>query len=565
VGVLSATGSLPHDRTRGAKVRDELAAFFRTKTARLCPPLLAAFVGIAAFQSSPSFAADDPSCTSANFAPPCQFFPPSGPSNADHSGDHDHNFFWILFNAYADEWNRLPPDDPNAPATRSPRIAEAPQTSPPYPFVDWPTGATQIIGGTTPNSVDSPLTKALVGGTPFGKALEDAHVQIYGWVNVGANATTAHGFNGNAPVAYANTPGTVELDQAVVYFERLPDEVQKDHFDWGFRLAPIYGENYRYTTALGFFSNQLVYQNHFNGFDMPMAYVDFYLPWFAQGVNVRVGRYISMPDIEAQLAPNNYMYTHSITYAVDNYTNTGIAVSTKLTKNWLVQVALSSGTETFPWNAKQTTIAGGPGLPTYVGPRDPGAQPTGSACLQYETDKAWDNVYLCANGINNGEWGYNNLQWYGGTWYHKFSDVFHVSIESYYEYEKGVVSTTNPNGYAGTPFFGMVNPPDRAVCSNPNAPSCTANEYGVLAYWNYRIGTFDNLSLRTEYYDDINGQRTGFATRYVDIGLGWQHWFGPQIEIRPEVTYYRSIDQAAFSGGTQNNLLFVGGDVIWHF
>jgi len=483
-----------------------------------------------------------------------------GPSLADHSGDHDSNFFWILYNAYADEWNRMPPEDPNAPPTRSNRIATAPETSPPYPFVDWPFGATQVIGGATPNSVDSPLMKALIGGTPIGKPLEDAHVQIYGWVNVGGNYSTAKtGYNGNAPVAYAFTPDILQLDQAVVYIERVPDTVQKDHFDWGFRLAPIYGENYRYTTALGFFSNQFVYQNHFAGFDMPMAYGELYFPWVAEGMLVRIGRYISIPDIEAQLAPNNYMYTHSITYTFDNYTNTGIATTVKVTKNWMLQFAVSSGTETFPWNAVHINLPNG-----YSGPRDPGTQPSLTGCIQYETDNAWDNYYVCANGINNGMWGYNNLQWYGGTWYHKFNDVFHVSIESYYEFERGVASRFNGPGYVGTPWQYMANPPGLASCGG-TLTSCTADEYGVLAYWNYRIGTFDNLSLRTEFYNDMKGQRTGFATRYVDVGLGWQHWFGPQVEIRPEMTFYRSLDLAAFDNGTSKNLLFFGGDVIWHF
>jgi hypothetical protein len=41
------------------------------------------------------------------------------------------------------------------------------------------------------------------------------------------------------------------------------------------------------------------------GFDPVMYYLDFRLPKFAElGTNVRVGRYISIPDIEAQLAPN---------------------------------------------------------------------------------------------------------------------------------------------------------------------------------------------------------------------------------------------------------------------
>jgi hypothetical protein len=35
-----------------------------------------------------------------------------------------------------------------------------------------------------------------------------------------------------------------------------------------------------------------------------MEYVDLYFP-VMQGFDVRIGRFISIPDIEAQLAPNN--------------------------------------------------------------------------------------------------------------------------------------------------------------------------------------------------------------------------------------------------------------------
>ena len=49
-----------------------------------------------------------------------------------------------------------------------------------------------------------------------------------------------------------------------------------------------------------------------------MMYGELYFPQVMKGLMVRVGRYISLPDIEAQLAPNNYMYTHSLTYAYDN-------------------------------------------------------------------------------------------------------------------------------------------------------------------------------------------------------------------------------------------------------
>ena len=78
--------------------------------------------------------------------------------------------------------------------------------------------------------------------------------------------------------------------------------VQMDHIDWGFRVSTMYGENYRYTTAYGIFSDQTFSGNHFAGYDMPMVYGEMYIPYVAQGFKFRLGRYIRA-DIEAQLAP----------------------------------------------------------------------------------------------------------------------------------------------------------------------------------------------------------------------------------------------------------------------
>ncbi len=84
----------------------------------------------------------------------------------------------------------------------------------------------------------------------------------------------------------------------------MPDTVQTDHFDWGFRVSGLYGLDYRYTTSKGIFSNQLLGENNKYGADPVMVYADLYFPHVADGMNVRIGRYVSLPDIEAQLAPN---------------------------------------------------------------------------------------------------------------------------------------------------------------------------------------------------------------------------------------------------------------------
>ena len=77
---------------------------------------------------------------------------------------------------------------------------------------------------------------------------------------------------------------------------------------------------------------------------------DLYFP-VMQGCDFRIGRFISIPDIEAQLAPNNYTYVHSLTYSWDNYTNTGFQGTLAVTKNWILQLGLTVGSDTMPWNA----------------------------------------------------------------------------------------------------------------------------------------------------------------------------------------------------------------------
>ena len=80
-----------------------------------------------------------------------------------------------------------------------------------------------------------------------------------------------------------------------------------------------------------------------------MLYYDFYFPKVAQGMNIRVGRYVSLPDIEAQLAPNNYSYSHSILYTYDCYTQTGMMGTVKLSDHLTVQAGISPGCDVMPW------------------------------------------------------------------------------------------------------------------------------------------------------------------------------------------------------------------------
>jgi hypothetical protein len=271
-----------------------------------------------------------------------------------------------------------------------------------------------------------------------------------------------------------------------------------------------------------------------------MFYIDLYFPHVAQGMDVRMGRYISLPDIEAQLAPNNYTYTHSLVYTYDCYTQTGINATIKLSNHWTVQAGLSPGCDTAAWK--------------------PDAQWTGTFCAGYTWSEGGDNIYICANSINRGRYAYDNLAAYYATWYHKFNDKWHTAAESWYQYES---HTPNINNSAGAALI-QTNA-NGAYCNNAMEVTCFAPEWSILNYTNRQFGKHDFISFRNEYFDDIRGQRTGFKTKYVEDGISWNHWVGTTIVFRPELRWEHAFNMPANDTGTRHSQLKFAADVIWFY
>lgn len=442
-------------------------------------------------------------------------------------------FFKRLAKAYSDDWRGTSASGPD-PARRG---WPAPVANPPFPFSDWPYGGSPVLGA--PDTNVPPLMQALYSG-PNGEAWQDSRIKIYGWINGGFNVSSSNnttlGKFANAPAAYYVIPNSIQLDQATLYIERLPDTVQTDHFDWGFRLTNLYGLDYRFTTAKGYLSDQLLGKNNTYGYDPVMAYVDLYWGQVANGLDIRIGRYISLPDIEAQLAPDNYTYSHSLTYTFDAYTQTGINATLKLNNHWTVQMGLSAGNDVAPWA------------------RD--ARPTFNGCVTYYWRNGGDDIYTCANSVNDGRYAYNNLQAYYTTWYHKINKSWHTATEYWYMYERQAPSIfgtlpieTNANG---------------AWC--PTGESrCFAPEHAVVNYVEKQFSKKNYMSIRNEFFNDEKGQRTGYKTRYTEHLVSWGHWVGSTILFRPELRYEHAYDAPAYDNGTKKSQFILAGDVIFFY
>ena len=439
-------------------------------------------------------------------------------------------FLLRLANAYREDWH--PTQSAGAAPAR--RGFDGPLDSTPFPSSDYSVGGSPTIGA--PDTQTYPLMQAIDGNR--------SRTKIYGWFNGGFNVSTSNkGDGANSPAAYYYNPNRVTPDQQVLYIERLPNTVQTDHVDWGFRLAQLYGQDYRYTTTKGIFSQQLLARNHEYGYDPVMFYVDIYIPHVAKGMNIRVGRYISLPDIEAQLAPNNYTYSHSLLYTVDPYTQTGIVATIKLSDHWLVQGGFSGGNDVAPWTKD--------------------VQPTGTACVDYTWHKGGDALYTCANSFNNGKYAYNNVQSYYETWYHKFNAKWHTDTETWYMYERNVPNVGG-NLAPGQTAVATETGANGAFCSYGET-RCFAPEVAVVNYVEREFNTHNYLSIRNEFVDDIKGQRTGFTTKYSEHLLSYGHWIGSTILFRPELRLEHSYDLAAYDRGTKTTQFVVAGDLTYHF
>ncbi len=434
-------------------------------------------------------------------------------------------------------------DEEAEPEPEKPRTANpAPFRAPSFPTAEWQ-GYPNIGVPPTDNGGYS-IMQGLYA-TDWGDFFKDSRIYIYGWVTGSGNYSTSK--ETNVPASYAIVPNRLELDQAIFRIEREADMVQTDHIDWGFRLTGLYGLDYRYTTAGGYGSEQLLNHNLEYGFDPLEIYGEIYIPGIFDGLNIRLGRYISPPDIEAQLAPDNYLASHSILFTYDNYTQTGILNTLKLSNQWMVQVGLNAGGDMAPWYK--------------------GAIATGFLGARWISADNNDSVYTCWNDINNAKYrqfdtngipsGHDNYNYVVSTWSHRFNDKFITTTEAYYMYEWDA-----PRG--GTPSIGPVKPIGGGGGEGPIHLGLS-DAYGLVNYTAFQVSKQDYITVRNEWWDDQQGERSGFATAYSSHTIGISHNFNNYLQVRPEIGYYHSYNAPAFDNGTRNNELEFLFDVTYRF
>ena len=405
-----------------------------------------------------------------------------------------------------------------------------PFNSPPFPF-SYHMGP---VIGTKDTSV-WPLMDAIYNG-PNGEWWKKSRIKIYGWADPSVTFGTSQ--RSNVPLSYSIVPNSLQLSQAILIFERVTDSVQKDNIDWGFKFTQLYGIDYRYTTAKGWFSDQLLKHNRLYGYDPLQLYTDLYLPHVAEGMIIRFGRYISPIDIEAQLSPENYLYTHSLMYTYDPYTFTGIQFITKIADQFTLQIGAHAGNDMAPWTTS--------------------SQPNGEFLLKWVSRSGNDSLFGGVDSVGKGQYlnGHDDLQVAALTWSHKFTERLHTLTESYYIWERNALQGGTVTNGPPQSFFEAVGP-------GKFLPGIS-DSFGLVNYTPYKLSDKSYIVLRNDVLYDPRGFRTGVPGTVAEVTLGWIYHITPWCVSRPEIRFDYGT-QKVYDNNTKRDQFTFNWDIIVRF
>jgi hypothetical protein len=360
------------------------------------------------------------------------------------------------------------------------------------------------------------LMKSLQGTWP-GSLLDGNRVQVYGWTDMSFTSSSAE--HNQLPMGFNYLANQFALQQNWLRIDRPVVTSGTTEPTWGFRWDTILpGTDYRFTTARGLFSGQLTADNgqpNTYGIDPIQFYGEAYFPTIARGMDVKVGRFFALYGVEANDAVSNALASHAYTFIYDPFTHTGVVTTTKLTDVWSVQAGLVLGSDDFI---------------------DPVDEPTFIGSVKWVRPGGRDSVLasvIVGPGRFNGQRQFNNPNILDIVYVHQCNPRLTWTMEGLAGYQDNV------------PDIG------------------TAHWFGVLDYLTYNFTTRLSGTTRLEFFDDIDGERTGHKGLYTALTLGLGFKPCPSVIFRPEVRYDYNDESRPFEG--QHGLFTATFDVIFRW
>lgn len=362
-------------------------------------------------------------------------------------------------------------------------------------------------------------------------SLEEQDVYVHGWLspsyNRGSNSQT------NLPIGFPFIPNQLEMDQGVVIVEKKVNTVQTQAVDVGFKLTNLYGLDYQFTVMKGVFSNQIA-ESLQNGYDPVEAYTQIYFPFIAQGSILTVGRYLAPADVEVPYTNETTLVSHSMGFLWGAYTNAGFNFDTKINDHWAVLLGMHFGSDMAPWSIS--------------------SQPTFQAFVQWISNDNNDSIWTGIDALNNGEFKnyHDNLQEFTLVWSHRFSPETYLATEFYYEYQY--------NARLGSSCLRQDVVGNEFRCG-PVIPG-KSSSFSAMGQLQHKWTEKDFSSFRMDYFDDFQGQRTGYETSYLTWSLGLTHMLMNTLKVRPEIRVGTSTKGSPYNNGENKNFILGLLDIV---
>jgi hypothetical protein len=357
------------------------------------------------------------------------------------------------------------------------------------------------------------LMKSLQG-TWEGWLLDGNRLQVSGWTDLSYTASSDE--HSNLPMGFNYRANEFLLQQNWLRIERTVVTSGTTEPTLGFRSDTILpGSDYRFTLARGIFDEQLIAdhgQPRLYGIDPIQFYVEAFFPTIARGMDVKVGHFFAQYGVETNDAVSNALGSHAYTFIYDPFTHTGVLTTTQLTTAYSVQAGLVTGSDIFI---------------------DPAAEPTFIGSVKWAPPDGRDSVLfsvILGSGRFNQARNFHNPEIFDLVYTHKCNAQLNYNFESLYGF------TTN------VPDIGF------------------ANWFGVLNYLTWQFGPRWSGTTRLEFFDDFQGQRTGFEGLYTALTAGLSFKPRKDLTLRPEVRYDYNTDSRPFEN--KHGLFTAAADVV---
>lgn len=287
---------------------------------------------------------------------------------------------------------------------------------------------------------------------------------------------------------------------------------------FGFRSDIILpGSDARFTIARGLWDSQLTDSRSGGPILYPIDpyqfYGQVYLPGLGNGLDVKVGRYLATIGSEAVDPTQNKLGSRSYSFQYNPFTHTGVLASTTA-GDWTFQNGLATGSDIFIQSGAN---------PTYIGnakwaPKDGDTSVSVSAIVGEGRFDADNNLH--------------NPNVFDLVVAHKINDCWAYTGNAVYGYTRDV------------PGIGF------------------ANWYGVVNYLTRTFNDKTSMTARLEFFDDVQGQRTGTQGLYTAATLGVTYKPLPWLWLRPEARYDHNPNRP-FGGDSSLGTFGLDAIVIW--